>query len=461
MKFLLLHIAPPYQIFSMSKKYKSNMSIPPLGLLYIARSLEDEGHTVEIIDFNYEKHPMRSLNKSIHSSDAIGINVNSLSYKKVVNTTNKIKEIETSIPIIIGGPHCCFFPRRSLDDIPKADISVDGEAENVIKDITKALQGKKDYSKIHGIHYRDNGKIKKGQSPKIIENLDSIPFPSRHLVEKYDYGMFNNKAFFKKRFTSLITSRGCPYNCRFCTRNISTFSHFRKRSVKNIGDELEEIDQKYNSVMIVDDNFFSDSKRIHKIMDHIIEKQLSIDFVIEGTRVDSADIELYRKMKKAGVKQLFFGIESGNQDVLDFYNKNISTDQIKKAVKLASRMGFLTTGNFILGAPIETKQHIKNTMKFACSLPLDVVLFNPLGYVHGSDLWKEAVDNGKIGTDEEYQIIADSRRGLGNFTSQELDAFCNEAFKRFYGRPTYMIRLFIRSIIRRDLRFVRLGFDYF
>ena len=164
---------------------------------------------------------------------------------------------------------------------------------------------------------------------------------------------------------------------------------------------------------------------------------------------------------EAGVKQLYFGIESGNQDVLDFYNKNTTTNQIKKAVKLASRMGFLTTGNFILGAPIETKQHIKNTVKFACSLPLDVVLFNPLGYVHGSDLWKEAVDNGKISIDEEYQIIADSKRGRGNFTSHELDDFCNEAFKRFYGRPSYIIKLFIRSIIRRDLRFVRLGFDYF
>jgi len=437
------------------------MSIPPLGILYLARSLEDEGHTVEIIDFNYENNSIGCFKKSLSSADAVGINVNSLSIKKVVETTDIIKNLDSSIPIIIGGPHCCFFPRGSLDDIPNADISVDGEAEYVIKDIAKALEGEKNYSKINGVYYRENRKIKKGQPPKVIENLDSIQFPSRHLVEKYDYGMFNNKEFFKKRFTSLITSRGCPYNCRFCTRNISTFSHFRKRSVENVVQEIEEIDQKYNSVMIVDDNFFSDGKRIHKIMDEIIDKQFSIDFIIEGTHVNSADIELYRKMKIAGVKQLFFGIESGNQDVLDFYNKNISTDQIKKAVKLASRMGFFTTGNFILGAPIETKQHINNTMKFACSLPLDVVLFNPLGYVHGSDLRNEAVDQGKIRIDEEYQIIADSRKGLGNFTSQELDDFCNEAFKRFYGRPSYIIKLFIRSIIRGDLRFIRLGFDYF
>ena len=460
MRFLLLHIAPPYQIFSMSQKFKSNMSIPPLGLLYIGRSLEDEGHKVEIIDFNIEKQPLQKLTKQLTSADVVGVNVNSFSYKEVEKTTKIIRENDPDIPIIIGGPHCCFFPKKSLEDIPNADISIEGEAEFSIKDAANALQGKIKLNQIRGAYFRENKIIKKGKPAEIIKELDTISFPARHLVEKYDYGKFNEKNFFRKKFTSVITSRGCPHNCKFCSRKISTFRLFRQRSVQNVIEELVEMNEKYNSAMFVDDNFFSDKKRVIMLMDEIIKNNISIDFVIEGTRVDSVDKNLFKKMKKAGVKQLYFGIESGNQDVLDFYNKNISLNQIKNAVKLASQMNFLTTGNFIIGAPIETDKHIEKTMKFACSLPLDVVLFNPLGYVVGSDLWYEAVKQGKISKDEEYQVISDKKRGLGNFTKEELDDFCNKAFKKFYLRPNYIMRLLLRVLIRRDFKLLRLGFDY-
>ena len=119
-------------------------------------------------------------------------------------------------------------------------------------------------------------------------------------------------------------------------------------------------------------------------------------------------------MKKANVRYLGFGIESGNQDVLDFYNKKITLDQIRKAVKLANEMNIIARGTFIFGAPIETKKHFENTIKFACSLPLDVAIFCPLAYCPGSDLYNEAIKAGKINKNER-SIVADSSRGLGNF----------------------------------------------
>ena len=154
-------------------------------------------------------------------------------------------------------------------------------------------------------------------------------------------------------------------------------------------------------------------------------------------------------MKKAGVIFISYGVESGNQDVLDFYNKKTTLKQIQEAISLAREMGFFTSASFILGAPIETKQHIEKTIKFACSLPLDIAGFGPLIYIRGSQLWSEAVENGKISSDT-FAVIADSRRELGNFTREELVAYIIHAYKSFYLRPTYLLGQTYRNMLRND-----------
>lgn len=431
---------------------------PPVGLLYIAAALENDGHNVEVIDFYGENVSRKRLKNALLRSDAVGMSIytdNSAYTAKVAKT---IKELDSNIPLIIGGPHCIFFKKQSLSTVPHADICVIGEGEHVIIDIVRFLQGRKKLSQIHGIYYRENNHIKSGKPLKVIDNLDSLPFPARHLVDKYDYGNFPGGDAFKKKFTSMLTSRGCPFHCRFCARygNVIGNYGFRQRSVENVVKEIREINEKFGSVMIVDDNFLADMKRAHAILDRLIEMNSSIELLVMGTRVDSADRELYLKMKKAGVRYLGFGIESGNQDVLDFYNKKITLDQVRKAVQLARKMGFFTNATFILGAPIENKEHIENTIKFACSLPLDLAIFGILHYQMGSDLWYEEVKNNKISKDE-YMIPIDSRRGLGNFTTEELREYCSEAFRRFYLRPKYLLDQLIRAIARGDIGFLKNG----
>jgi radical SAM superfamily enzyme YgiQ (UPF0313 family) len=228
------------------------------------------------------------------------------------------------------------------------------------------------------------------------------------------------------------------------------------RSIENVINEFIEINQKYKSVLIVDDNFLVDKKRAHKIFDGIIENGIDLELSIDGARVDSADRDLYIKMKKAGVRLLHFGLESGNQDVLDFYRKEITIPQIRKAINLCNEMKFFSIGSFILGAPFETKRHIENTIKFACSLPLDIAVFFPLGYQRGSDLYNEAVKNGKMKKDERG-TLADSRKGLGNFTTEELIKYCEKATKRFYYRPSYISRQILRWIREKDRNFLKIG----
>jgi len=424
---------------------------PPLGILYIAASLQQNGQDVRIIDLGAESLSKQQLEQEINSADAVGMSVYTNNYKNVAETAHEIKQIDSKIPIIIGGPHCTFLRERSLLDIPDADISVDLEGDLVILDIVKYLQGKKRLLDIPGISYKNNNKIKLGKPPEILKDLDKLPYPARHLVEKYDYGNFAWGYKPRKKFTSMLTSRGCPFRCRFCSKysNIREGYGYRERSAQNVVKELQEINEKYGSVKIVDDNFLVNKKRAHKIFDLLLENGTDIDILILGARVDSANLELYKKMKKANVKFLSFGVESGSQPVLDFYKKKITKSQIENAVKMSRKMNFVTVGSFIFGAPIETKENVEETINFILNLPFDSVIFRPLKYEVGSDLWTEAVNMGKISKDE-YAVPADSRRGLGNFTIDELNYFVKKATTRFYLRPSFFFGQFLRDFLAMD-----------
>ncbi len=456
MKFLLINVTKGLTHLLTSGCF------PPIGLLYIASSLENEGYKVEVIDYYCEKNPIEKIQRHLKSSDAIGINVYSKSIPEISHIINIIKEIDSDIPIILGGPHCTFHPDSALIDIP-ADISVEGEAEQSIKEVAKALNQSKDFSEIPGVYYRKNNEIKKGKPFKLINDLDSIKFPARHLIDKYVYcyGKINKEYFYTPKFTCMMTSRGCPFRCSFCTRHMVT-STYRKRSADNVVNELKIIDEKYDSVGMLDDNFLQDKKRVFKIMDKIIDSRIDLNIYVLGARVDSADSELYKKMKKAGVTHISFGIESGNQDIIDFYNKKITLKQIAKAVTLAKKMDFLVTGSFILGAPFETIDHIKKTVKFACSLPLDFAVLSPLSYDYGSDLWNNAVKEGRINEDiDGYSVPADSLKGLGNFTNQELIELCKKGMNKFYSRPSYITKRLFTSLINKDFNAIRTGPDFF
>ncbi|KYK29356.1 hypothetical protein AYK20_09815 [Thermoplasmatales archaeon SG8-52-1] len=425
---------------------------PPLGLMYIAASLEQNGHKVEIIDLGFDKFLSGELKQKLSNIDIVGLEVYTDNYKEVKNLAKKIKELKPNISIIIGGPHCIFFPKKSILDVKYADIAIVGEGEETINDVSLYLQGKKNISDIYNIYYKKNEEILPGKGLKFIKNLDSLPFPSRHLVEKYDYDRLPHGFFYKKKLTLMITSRGCPFHCHFCGRYSNSIENynFRQRSTENIVEEILNIQNRYNSVMIIDDSFLCNLKKAHRIFDMLIEYGSKIEILILGARVDTAERELYKKMKKANVTYISFGIESGNQDVLDFYNKKVTLNQIRKAVLLSNEMGFQIGGTLILGAPIETKYHFKKTIKFSKTLPIDNAIFSVLKYEMGSYLWKEAVKNGKIGK-EEFLVPANSLRGLGNFTLEELTRFTRNAYIVYYLRPRFLFVQIKKCLLKKDI----------
>jgi radical SAM superfamily enzyme YgiQ (UPF0313 family) len=253
--------------------------------------------------------------------------------------------------------------------------------------------------------------------------------------------------------TTLITSRGCPKRCIFCAHGAIAYGTYRQRSSRNVLDEIEPIGrQGYEVVGIVDDNFTADKKRAQEILHGIIDMRPNLDFVVQG-RVDAADAELFGLMKKAGVIFITFGLESGCQDVLDFYRKEITVEQARAAVTLADKAGMYTGGIFMLGAPFETKRHFETTYRFAAGMPLDVTTFWGLDYTYGSLLWEHARARNLVRKDE-YNVPAGRERGTSPYFSQEIEAIARRYFFWFYLRPSYWARQAAKIIRTREKYFL-------
>jgi anaerobic magnesium-protoporphyrin IX monomethyl ester cyclase len=455
----VLFIFPGPAGFEVAPKlfFSTGAFLPPLGLLYLAKMLELQGHSVKVIDCNTEEYNEDLLKNTVQSSDAVGMTIYSgpKNLEKSLFLAKKIRQFTPDIPFILGGPHCTIVPEKALID-HDANIAVFGEAEYIIVPLIDALEGKRSLSSVSGIIYREKNIFHRTKPNQQILDIDSLPFPSRHLVEKNIYGYIYGTKLIKGKVASLIGSRGCPHRCSFC--QVSSFlPKYRTRSSQNIIKEIDEIvSAEYNAIAFVDENFIVDKKKVETIMDHIIHQRYDLTLWIMDARVDSADRTLYKKMRDAGVKIIFFGIESGNQEVLDFYNKKFTLAQVRDAVHLSKEMGFLVGGNFIIGAPIETKKHIQDTILFAKSLPLDTVIFNHFAYPWGAPVWHEAVRQGKIDPNE-FLVLSDSKRGLAKFSAKEIDDLCMTAYRNFFFNPRYWYREIAYIISRRDFNFLNLG----
>jgi radical SAM superfamily enzyme YgiQ (UPF0313 family) len=459
MKVLLIHPASGMMEFAEKFYIPIDPYLPPLGILYISSMLEKNGHTVTVVDCDAERFTQDSCKKALNDCDAVGMTLycepveqdNSMFISKV------IREIDVDIPLIVGGPHSTLLPEKSLVD-HKADICVKGRGETLINPIMDAIDGKKNFSSIPNIAYINNGNIVHTKTESISMNFDDLPYPSRHLVNKYDYGYVQGHKLAKGRLASIITSRGCANRCNFCNLHAHvpdcTF-----RSVDHIKKEIEDISNKgYKTLTFVDDNFMMRKKTVLEIMNFIIENKFDFRIWIFGARAAAADSVVFEKMRDAGTDIISFGIESGCQQILDYYNKKLTIPEIKFAVKLAKDMGIITTGTFIIGSPIETREHINQTIKFASHLPLDSAIFFAYNYTYKSKFWQDAVNDGKIRSDE-FRVLPDKRRGLGNFTTEELFFLTKTANIHFILNPERWLKILANAVKSNDFRMCLQGYE--
>jgi len=337
--------------------------IMPLGLLYIGTVLLNKGHEVDIIDMNAENISTQAMLTRIKDSDIVGLTGMITEYKQIVALSQTIKSTYDIKPVIIGGPLATSFPEE-LIKYAKADYIVMGEGERAI---------------LEAITLPSNRIIQHTQ----ISDLDTIPIPNRSLIKHnlYVENQFHSSKESNVRTTPIITSRGCPYSCTFCYKGMWG-KKWRARSPQNIIREMSNLYNQYgiNGFIIQDDTFILDKHRVLDLCNRIKDLKFKPKWLCNG-RVNLVTPRLCHEMAEAGCVEIAFGIESGNQTILDSINKDTDLGTIENAVRWSKAAGLRVNGYFIIGLPGETKDTIRQTIAFAKELDLDLYgfsLYTPL-----------------------------------------------------------------------------------
>jgi len=373
-------------------EYKDTWTSPPLGIGYLAAVLEENGHQVNFMDLTLTPLSEDEFKRLILDTnpDLIGISLMVRALPTVKTLIYHIKQI-SNIPVVIGGPQPTVEPIFTIK-YTQADFAVIGEGERTLIELIQALKGDKNYDKIDGLVFMNNDGTYKINSPReFIKNLDEIPFPAWYLISPLKYKINPALAPIKRTpIAPIITTRGCPYQCSFCGGPLMWRRTFRMRSAKNIVDEIEMLIKNYKikEIFISDDNFTLVKSHVIDMCKEIIDRKISIFWSCpNGIRIDTVDNEILKWMKKAGCHLLAFGIESGNQEILNRAHKQLDLKRVQEVIKMAKLHKFLTYGFFIIGLPGENLQTIRQTINFAKSLPFDRAWFNILVPYPGTEIF--------------------------------------------------------------------------
>jgi anaerobic magnesium-protoporphyrin IX monomethyl ester cyclase len=407
---------------------------PPLGLLYIASSVKaarkDEVVVVDAFCENLDADQLLARIKS-ERPDIVGLNCSTHTFLEAISLMERVSRALPEAIIVLGGYHATFAADLILKEYPFVDYIIKGEAEHALVQLLECLEDGRDPSAVDGISYREEeGTFSNPLS--LVQDLDALPFPDRSLLARVEYGYSHQgiKLTYGK-FTTVSTSRGCPFKCTYCSCAAFSLRKWRPRSAESVADELEMLDRDgYQSCVIVDDNFTHNPKRAEAICDLIRRRHIHMKFYCEG-RVDSATLPLMRSMKKAGFDVIYFGAESATPHVLAWYNKRIKPEKTRAAVTNAKKAGMLVVTSYIIGAPVETRADIERTISFIRDTRPHGVQVNILDCLVGTTIWDDLVAKGVPGPNDwktnhrVYEYVA------GELGREELESLVNDAYAAY------------------------------
>jgi len=376
---------------------KSAWIAMPIGLLYLAAILEEHGHYVKIIDMEATRLTNSDIKTIIEKDNPsfVGITATTPIIKKSLELSRIVKKVNKGIKVLLGGPHPTYMPIETLDN-DSVDIVVFGEGEITICEVIHALSKDNDtLEHVKGVYFKKNGKIVFTGEREPIPDLDILPFPAWHLI---DINAYRHPLSCSGRVASVFTSRGCPFRCTFCSRGV--FGHrYRKRSTKNILDEIQILIERYNieEVHFIDDTLTLNRSHIEEICRGIINRGWDFKWATpNGVNINSLDFNLLNLMKEAGCYSLSFGVESGNQETLDRIKKNQSLEEIKEIFNICHKIGLETIAFIIIGFPNEDRIKIRQTLKFLEEIKADVADIHMLIPLPGTELYDELNAKGYI-----------------------------------------------------------------
>jgi radical SAM superfamily enzyme YgiQ (UPF0313 family) len=422
-------ISPPY---NSAVKSVVGVSSPPLGLAYIASVLK-QNHEVKIIDSNVLNYTISDVERELRSfnPDVVGITSVTPSIYEAYKVAETAKKVREDCIVVLGGPHATFMPRQTMEECKYIDIIVKGEGEETTRELIENVEKGAPLNGVKGITFREKNEIIDTDPRPFIKNIDDIPFPSRDLLPMHLY-KFNGV-----KYTSMLTSRGCPFKCSFCSSSRLFGGYWRGRSPENVLEEMKIVYEEYGigNIEFIDDTFTLDQERAEKICDEIIKQGWDISWGA-SSRVDTLSRKLAEKMKKAGCWIIYLGIESGSQRILDAIGKRITLEQVEKAVKILKDAGIKVLGSFIIGFLQDTKETIKETIKFAKSLNLDYAQFSILTPYPGTPIFDYAKKHGMLLTEDWSKYTAtEPIVKIEGVSEKEIKALFQKAYITFYLRP--------------------------
>jgi len=361
---------------------------PPLGLLYLAAYLEREGYHPEVKDLCVEKGSKGDIR--FRDYDVVGIGTDTTRYYNALRIARTAQR--EGCTVIMGGPHPCFVDEEVLNT-GQVDFVVHGEGEITLHELLVELQRERgEFSRVKGISFRRNGHIVRTPQREFIEDLDQLPLPARHLIDMDDY---RKTKFGNRDITPIITSRGCPSNCSFCSSSTFFGRKWRSRSVPSILREIEELYYRYhfNAIAFVDDNFTLFPKRVMELSEGIIQKNLDI-WWWNLSRVDTivGNEPMLKKMHRAGAKSIFIGVESAHRPSLEEFGKRSDIGMAERAVEVLKRNGFEIFASYILGGLSETVKAVNETIRWAKRLDTNVAHFCILTPYPGTAIYEKVKD---------------------------------------------------------------------
>lgn len=407
----------------------------PVSLATMAAILENEGFKVKLDDCIVNEVGFSQLQRKLRrfKPDLVVINTATPSITSDLKVTALAKQTNKKCKTVAFGIHVTALPETSLKMEPDLDCVIRGEPEITLKEIALAIERKKGLKEIQGISYKKGKKIIHNPSRPPLENLDELPFPAwQHIRIERHLMPFKNVPFLL-----IVTSRGCPYQCKFCADKTFYGRKLRLRSPKRIVEEMEWVGKEFG---VKDFLFWSESFTINpqfaeKVVDEIIRRRLKIHWVC-NSRVDSVNYPLLKKFAQAGCWMIGYGVESGEQKVLDMMNKGTTLAQTRKSVRDAHKAGLEVTGHCIIGYPRETKKTIEKTIKFAKELDLDFAQFYCAVPFPGSELFEMAKKRGWL-TTENWSFFEQNFSVLSTpvLKANEVMRLRRKAYKSFYLNP--------------------------
>ena len=463
--------------------------MPPLGISYIGAFLRND-YEVRLLDAAIEGYnqeisitegfmcyglSVEQIKRKIEefTPDVVGIScIYSNQFKVVADICCSVKSVSADILTVVGGAHPTFLPEDCLKFCPSIDFIILGEGEVTFKNLLDNINAGNSYEQADGIAFRNNEQIQINPKKDFIKNIDAIPYPARDLLPLKKYfkvGLPMGLVSRQEPAINMITSRGCPYKCSFCSSSVFWGRSYRTRSAENVLAEMAELKKMgIREIKFFDDNLTLDKQRAKTIFQGMIDKRFNFTWnTPNGIAAQTLDEELIILMKKSGCYEITLAIESGDQKTLrEIIKKPIDLDQSMRIAKLIKKHGMDSYAFFIIGFPQETKEEIYNTLRFMEKIKLDRVslfLANPLP---GTEIYKECVDRGYLSNDPVQLDYFKSSFKTKSFDQKFLENLRRRWYwiynlKLILRNPFKFFKIYNKFILRKPFFLIRSVFSKF